>query len=267
MPEPRKSGLLVPALMVLIVGTVVADLARRALSGPASPTAAVPGQAKRSRSPRSSVRPEPGLSSAGQAGRSEPVDRDAAARRAWIRQRIEDSSTRTYLPETLSQTDSMLRRWPDERIGRPIRVVVLRQDVRGFREDFVANVTWAVSRWNGVVPVGVITTGDSATADMVVTWVASLDSNRTGRTDLTWDRRGNIHRATVVLATHTPEGQLLDERRMAALALHEIGHTLGLGHSASREDAMYPIAMSGDLSERDRRTARLLYDLPSGSIR
>jgi predicted Zn-dependent protease len=54
---------------------------------------------------------------------------------------------------------------------------------------------------------------------------------------------------------------------MSALALHEIGHALGLGHSSSRADAMYPIAMSSELSERDRRTAQLLYDLPPGSIR
>lgn len=267
MSEPRKPGLLVPVLIVLIVGTVVADLSRRAFSGPPSPAAPAPTPGKPNQPAESDRRPDPGLTSAGQAGRSDSVDRDAAARREWVRQRIRDSAARTYLPETLDLTDSMLRRWPDDRVSRPLRVAIMRQEVRGFREDFVANVAWAVNRWNGVVPVGVMTTGDSAAADVVVTWVAGLDSNRTGRTDLTWDRRGNIHRAMVVLATHTPEGQLLDERRMSALALHEIGHAIGLGHSGSRDDAMYPIATSTDPSERDRRTARLLYDLPTGSIR
>ena len=70
-----------------------------------------------------------------------------------------------------------------------------------------------------------------------------------------------------VLATHTPEGQLLDGRRMAALALHEFGHAMGLGHSPSREDALFPVTHASDLSDRDRRTARLLYELPAGSIR
>jgi predicted Zn-dependent protease len=191
----------------------------------------------------------------------------AAARRDGIRQRIMDAGSRTYLGETLVQTDSVLRRWPNDRISRPLKVLITRRDVRGFREDFVANVAWAVSRWNGVVPVGITTVGELDQADIVVTWVATLDSNRTGRTDLTWDRRGNIHRADIVLATHTPEGQLLDARRMSALALHEIGHAFGLGHSRSRHDALYPIAMSHALSERDRLTAQLLYDLPSGSLR
>ena len=242
-------------------------MARTALSRPSSPTAAAPVAPRRGTARRSAPRPDTGLASAAQAGRSEPVDGDLAARREWIRQRIRDASSSTYLGETLAQTDSMLRRWPDDRIGHPIRVAVLRQDVRGFRDEFAGNVVWAISRWDGVMPVGVIPTGDDATADVVVTWVASLDSNRTGRTDLTWDGNGNIHKATVVLATHNPEGQLLDERRIGALALHEIGHALGLGHSSSRGDALYPIAMSRDLSDRDRRTAQLLYDLPPGSIR
>ena len=266
MPETRKSGRRLPVLIVLIIGTVVADMARRALAGPAhsalTMSTSQPAGVHQSAGPSAS-----GLTSDAQSGRSEPVEHGTASRREWIRQRIRDDSSRTYLSATLSQTDSMLRRWPDDRIGRPLRVAITRQDVRGFREDFAANVAWAVSRWNGVIPVGLTSAGDTDQADVVVTWVAGLDSNRTGRTDLTWDQDGNIHRATIVLATHTPEGQLLDARRMSALALHELGHSLGLGHSTSRDDAMYPIAMSAELSERDRRTALLLYELPPGSIR
>jgi len=265
MPETRKSGRLLPVLIVLIVGSLAADMVRRTFMGSSSPPADTTASAT-APTRRPNGRPDTALTSVAQSGRSETVGRDAA-RRERVRQRIRDDSTRTYLGETLIETDSMLRRWPDDRIGRPLRVAITRQDVNGFREDFVANVAWAVSRWNGVVPVGLMSTGDSDQADVVVTWVASLDSNRTGRTDLTWDQRGNIHRATIVLATHTPEGQLLDARRMSALALHELGHSLGLGHSPSRADAMYPIAMSAELSERDRRTALLLYDLPPGSIR
>ena len=266
MPETRKSGRLLPVLIVLIVGTVAADMVRRALRGQANPPADTTAPA--SGAPRRpNGDPDPALTSEAQSGRSETVDRNAAARREGVRQRIRDDSSRTYLSGPLIETDSMLRRWPDDRIGRPLRVAITRQDVSGFREDFVANVAWAVSRWNGVVPVGLMSTGDSGQADVVVTWVASLDSNRTGRTDLTWDQRGTIHRAAIVLATHTPEGQPLDARRMSALALHELGHSLGLGHSPSRADAMYPIATSAELSERDRRTALLLYDLPPGSIR
>jgi predicted Zn-dependent protease len=191
----------------------------------------------------------------------------AAARRDRTRERLREETDRTYLAASLSETDSMLRRWPDARINRPLRVAIIRQNVDGFREDFVSNVNWAIGRWNGVIPVLLETGADSANADIVVTWTVRMDSNRTGRTDLTWDRRGNIRQALIVLATHTPEGQLLDARRMSALALHEVGHAIGLGHSTLKQDALYPVTLAQELSERDIRTARLLYDLPAGSIR
>jgi predicted Zn-dependent protease len=144
---------------------------------------------------------------------------------------------------------------------------VIRNRVDGFRDDFVANVNYALGRWNGVLPLGLSTGADSASADVIVTWTAQLDSGKTGRTDLTWDRRGFIRHAFVTLATHDPNGRLLDSQRMSALALHELGHALGLGHSTVREDALYPIATALELTDRDRRTARLLYELPPGSIR
>jgi hypothetical protein len=118
-----------------------------------------------------------------------------------------------------------------------------------------------------VIPVFLETGADSASADIVVVWARQLDSSRTGRTDLTWDRRGWVHRALIVLATHTPDGRPLDTQRVSALALHEIGHAIGLNHSPRRDDVLHPIAYASELSERDRRTARLLYELPTGSIR
>jgi predicted Zn-dependent protease len=54
---------------------------------------------------------------------------------------------------------------------------------------------------------------------------------------------------------------------MVALALHELGHALGLGHSPVQEDVLYPVTRANDLSDRDRRTARLLYSLPPGDLR
>ena len=143
----------------------------------------------------------------------------------------------------------------------------MRQQVDGFREEFVADVAWAVGRWNGSIPVGLVTGADSADADIVIVWTAKLDGNRAGRTDLTWDRRGHIRGALIVLATHSPDDRLLDDRRVSALALHELGHALGLNHSPDRGDVLHAVAYVAELSERDRRSARVLYELPPGSIR
>lgn len=266
MAQARPSRL-VPLLAALIVGAVAADVARRVLVRRPEPTDArresttvVAGRVATPPSPR---RPPPPASP------RRPSDSVPAARRAQTLSRIAAESAVTYLATSLPESDSAVRRWPDAKLLRPLRLAIVRAPgVRNFRESFVANVQWAVARWNGaMLPLSLGPATDTVDADIVITWVDRLDSSRTGRADLTWDRRGYLLHATVYLATHTPQGQSLGGREMVALALHEIGHALGLGHSPVREDALYPVTRALELTERDRRTARLLYSLPPGSLR
>jgi predicted Zn-dependent protease len=48
--------------------------------------------------------------------------------------------------------------------------------------------------------------------------------------------------------------------------VHETGHALGLPHSPDSNDVMFPATRTGTLSERDRRTAQVLYQLPPGPL-
>ena len=198
-----------------------------------------------------------------------PTDQLDSAARAAALTRITVEGGGTYLPAMLADNDSVLHRWPDSRARQPLRVAVLREDtVRGFREDFIANVAWAIGRWNGVgLPVWLEQSADSTGADIVVTWADRLDSNRTGRSDLTWQRRGPIVKVRVTLATHLPDGRPVLSNQMVALALHELGHAIGLGHSPVKSDALYPETSATDLTSRDRGTAALLYSIPPGSFK
>jgi len=192
----------------------------------------------------------------------------AAAREArWeaVRARMESEGAGTYLAAML-EGDSMLRRWPDDRLGRPLRVAVVPGGA-GYRDEFAGTVAWALARWNGALPVQLEAGTDSATAQILVLWTDRLDSGRTGRTEITWDGGGRIGRARVVLATHEPGGEPLSIRQMTALALHELGHAVGLGHSPDSLDALFPRTRAIELSERDRATGRLLYALPPGRFR
>jgi len=198
-----------------------------------------------------------------------PTDRLDSAARAAALHTINLEGAATYLPAMLAENDSVLHRWADDRAGRPLRLAVLRDDaVPGFREIFIANVAWAIGRWNGVgLPVWLEQSPDSTGADVVVTWVDRLDGNRTGRTELTWQRRGPIVKARVTLATHLPDGRPVQPDQMVALALHELGHAIGLGHSPVKSDALYPETSATDLTSRDRGTVTLLYSVPPGSLK
>jgi hypothetical protein len=198
---------------------------------------------------------------------ADSLDKDS--RRAETLRRLQESAGATYLAAMLPQVDSAIRRWPDDRTRRPLRVALARRAVAGFSEDFAGSVQWAANRWNAAhIPVQLDFRGsDTAGADIIVSWVPSLDSGRTGKADVTWDQRQYIRRAAITLATHAPDGRELTRPEMTALALHELGHALGLAHSDESRDALYPMTRSADLSERDRATARLLYELAPGTLR
>lgn len=264
MTEQGRRSVAIPIVALLLVALVVGDAARRVLTRPPAASAAAP-----------TLRPgppEPGAE-AGGGSRTMAAAVGATARldsatRVAVLLRIGREGEDTYLPAMLAAGDSTLHRWADERAARPIRVAVLRQPVPGFREVFVSNVEWAVTRWNAVgLPVYLESIPDSALADIVVEWADHLDSNRAGRADVSWQRSGPLVHVVITLATHTPDGRQVLPSQMVALALHELGHALGLGHSPVATDALHPETSATDLTARDRRTAALLYSIPPGSLK
>jgi hypothetical protein len=186
--------------------------------------------------------------------------------RAMVRRRI--AAVDTYLPATLRSGDSILKRWPD-RSADPVRVYLPASTVRGYTPEHRQAVAEALTRWQraSAIPVVFQLVRDSAQADVRVVWIERFRIQRAGQADVVWNALGWLVRGTLTLATHSPEGVPLSPEETYTVALHEIGHLLGLGHSDDPTDLMYPSTTIHDLTLRDKRTISLLYALPPGSVR
>jgi hypothetical protein len=188
--------------------------------------------------------------------------------RSETRRRIRSSGTTTYLGEMLEQSgDSMLRRW-ENRTTNPIHVWFAPTFAANFKPQFLDAIRAAFGQWTGVgVPVRFDFAGDSTNAEVTVKWRIQFEIERTGQTDVTWDENGHIQSAVVTLATFDPKGRPMESDDIRVVAVHEVGHVLGLDHSKDSTDIMFPTAKVRDLSDRDVRTVMLLYQLTPGSLR
>lgn len=186
--------------------------------------------------------------------------------RAGVRTRLAAEADRHCLDSLFGETDSIVRHWP---IGeRVIKVAIVPGGSASFDPAMVAEVRWALDAWNpAAAGLRWFEVEDSTQADFVIRWVDALEADRAGVTDVTWDRGGRIRHAELQLVTRSPgTGRPLPPDSRKAVALHEVGHALGLPHSARPGDVMYPIATALALSDRDRFSLRLLYELPTGYI-
>lgn len=185
-----------------------------------------------------------------------------------IRRRLREGAAGTYVDELLLQRDSALARWPDRRT-RPLRVWV-QPDARiaDFRPEFPDLVRAAFDEWASTgIPLVFSFVHDSSSADIHVTWIDRFDEQISGKTLWAHDDDWWIVEANIVLAIHHRGGEPLDNPAVRAIALHEVGHLIGLDHTADAANIMTPKVRVKQLSEADRATARLLYTLPPGRIK
>jgi len=188
--------------------------------------------------------------------------------RAAVRRQLRERGQGTYIAEMLAERDSALARWHDLN-GKPLSVWIQpTAEIPEFNPGFATSVRDAFLNWDALrLPVRFAFTPDSAAADVHVTFIDHFDEPISGRTKWARDDDWWIIGGDIVLAVHHHNGNTLDDESMKAMALHEIGHLLGLDHTTDSTSIMAPRVRVRDLSPADRATVRLLYTLPPGAVR
>lgn len=163
-------------------------------------------------------------------------------------------------------------RWPEDtgrlRIRVPLPPGVTPERARDLQSAAVRGIQYWQRRPFDLV----IDTHPTSTthADIEISWGEGLSGSQLGLTRVRWSLENGKARFEVLglaLAVRSPAGRRheLTPQQVLLTAAHEMGHALGLPHSDSERDVMYPINTARSLSNRDFRTLDALYRLANGT--
>ena len=185
-----------------------------------------------------------------------------------VRSRLASGAAGTYIDEILVSRDSSLARWPD-RSSQPLRVWVQTDPpFTSWDPSFARHARDAFTEWASTgIPVRFTFVVNPSHAEIKLTWVDRFEEQISGKTHWARDDKWWITDGSIQLALHHNDGHPLDAPAIRAIALHEVGHLLGLDHTQNESNIMTPKVRVRDLSSADRATIRLLYSLPAGSVR
>jgi predicted Zn-dependent protease len=172
-----------------------------------------------------------------------------------------------YLCADLAESERfIIRRWKE--IDGALVVHVPRPDFEdaGHALELQRAAVLGVRAWNNQpFPILVDTRGDRE-AHFSVAWRHSLSGTQIGMARTRWSPAEGLRVTSIELTTRNPFNPALVSAALQVrlTAAHEMGHALGLPHSDTARDVMYPTNTATAVSARDRRTMEVLYGLADG---
>ena len=184
-----------------------------------------------------------------------------------VLRRLRERASGTFISDVIIAHDSALARWPD-RLVNPLRVWIQQGSwLSDWSDERAEIVRAAFTEWSETgLPLSFTFVLDSATADVHVTWTDHFNETISGKTLWAHNDSWWIVDASIQLAVHHRDGTALDLDATRAIALHEVGHLIGLDHTRDTTSIMTPRVRVKQLSTADRSTAYLLYSLPPGPL-
>lgn len=176
-----------------------------------------------------------------------------------------------YLCRELEEADSFrILRWPDDvaalRIEVPPPPLEDQRLARGLQQAAIRGIL----AWQDAPLRLTINDRMAGPADIVVSWTDAVGGTRLGETRVEWRETNGVVTFTIprfLLGTvSNVTGRTLGPEDLELVAVHEMGHALGLNHSDSPGDVMYPEKTARFLTARDHRTVHALYRLPTGAL-